>query len=122
MRSLKIIFLVIFALFCTTCVYAQDKPKGASETAQEKASDQAIFNRVTDWFATVGKSSEEKDRILTERKAKRLQQKAERGAQKAARQAERVREETQQGAREGMQGAQEKMQRGIERAQGRQEK
>ena len=51
--------------------------KGASRSAYEHASDQSIFNRIGDWFATVGKSDEEKQKILTERKAARAAKMAE---------------------------------------------
>jgi uncharacterized protein YpmB len=52
------------------------KVKGASAQAMERASENSVFNRVTDWFATVGKSPEEKTLILAERNAKRMSQKS----------------------------------------------
>jgi len=72
-------------------VFAQEtvKKKGASPAAYEHASDQAIFNRVGDWFATIGKSPEEKEAILAERRAKRAAEKAEKEAEKAKKQTEK---------------------------------
>lgn len=82
--------LVIFALaLSVTPAYAAKGRRGASDTAYEHASDEAVFNRVGDWFATVGKSDEEKQAILTERKAKRAKERAEKEAKKAAKQAEK---------------------------------
>ena len=49
----------------------EEGQKGASSRAYEKASSNAIFNRISDWFATLGKSKEEKAKILEERKAAR---------------------------------------------------
>lgn len=81
-------------------LFAQEEAlkKGASATAYEHASDQAIFHRVGDWFATVGKTPEEKEAILMERKAKRAAEKAEKEALKAKRQAE---EKTEEAKKEG---------------------
>jgi len=77
----KITLFLLVACFIASAVYAQDMPKdkarGASEKAYEHASDQSVFHRVSDWFATVGKSKEEKTKILAERKAIRAKQKAE---------------------------------------------
>ena len=54
--------------------------KGASEKAYEHASDQSVFNRIGDWFATLGYNKEEKQQILeqrrNERRKKRLKKKA----------------------------------------------
>lgn len=85
MRKLLALVLACMMVFSATAVFAA---KGASDTAREKASPQAIFNRMTDWFATVGKSEEEKQQILAERKAKRAAKQAEKEAKKAAAQAE----------------------------------
>lgn len=60
--------------------------KGASERAQERASEQSVFNRVGDWFATIGKSKEEKQQIIQQRKAEREAKKAEKRAQKLKKQ------------------------------------
>ena len=52
--------------------YAAKESPGASATAYEHASDEAIFYRVGDWFATLGKSNEEKQAAIAERRARRL--------------------------------------------------
>ncbi|MFC1704180.1 hypothetical protein ACFL1E_05300 [Candidatus Omnitrophota bacterium] len=82
----SICLVVLLALVATgSLVYAQEKDlKGASPKAYEHASDQAVFNRVSDWFATVGKSKEEKVRIRAERKAKRAAEKMKKKANRAA--------------------------------------
>ena len=73
--------MFLFLIFSSNlCLDAKEEQKGANEQAYEHASDNAIFNRVGDWFATVGKSKEEKESILAERKAKRATQKAEKKA------------------------------------------
>lgn len=70
-----IIFLSIF--FISGPLHAADKEKGASDTAYEHASDQAIFHRVGDWFSTIGKNKEEKKIALEERQQARTAKKAE---------------------------------------------
>jgi hypothetical protein len=63
--------------------------KGASQTAMEKASDEAIFHRVGDWFATRGKSPEEAKAIKAERKAQRAAKRAQKEADRAKKEAEK---------------------------------
>jgi len=60
--------------FATASFAAEDDEKGASESAYEHASEKSVFNRMGDWFATVGKSDEEKAKILKEREATRAEQ------------------------------------------------
>ena len=45
---------------------------GASASAYQHASDEAVFNRIGDWFATLGKSGFEKDSILVQRRTARV--------------------------------------------------
>jgi len=106
----KILLFTMIVLLCIASkpLWAQEeKKKGASETAYEHASENAIFNRVSDWFATIGKSKEEKARILEERRLQRAAKRAEkelRKAQKeveeATRREERERERVQERIRE----------------------
>ena len=80
MRKLIACFLVVvFFISGMPAFAAQGGQKGASPRAYERASDEAVFHRIGDWFATRNKSEEEKKAILAERKAKR---KAERMQEK----------------------------------------
>jgi len=101
-------FTVIIALAAfaagATPVFAQ---KGANEKALEHASDQAIFNRVGDWFATIGKNKEEKARIKAERRVKRAAKNAEKKAKQA-------KDELEDDAEE----AKEKIEKGSKKAAG----
>jgi len=74
--------IVVFAIG-TIPAYAQSGRKGASATAMEKASDEAVFHRVGDWFATIGKSPDEKKAIIAQRKADRAAKRAQKKAEKA---------------------------------------
>jgi len=85
--------LLLFVFLETKEVFSAEKgEKGASTQAYEHASENAIFNRVSDWFTTIGKSKEEKEAMIAERKTKRATRRAEKEAQKATRKAERERE------------------------------
>ena len=98
---MKKIFISVLALsfFMTYYpVYAAKDQKGASQKAYEHASENSVFNRVSDWFATVGKSEEEKAKILEERKAKRAAKLAEKEAKKLQVQLE---EDTQEATEQG---------------------
>jgi hypothetical protein len=99
MKKLIMVLLVAAMALTVSPAFSQQKDaRGASATAMEKADDQAIFHRVSDWFATRGKSPEEA-------KAIRASRQAERGAQRAQKEAEK-----QKGA---MQREAEKAQRGM---------
>jgi len=73
--------------------------KGASSKAYEHASENSIFNRVSDWFATVGKSDEEKAKILAERRAKRAAKQTEKEAKKAEKEARKAQKEVEKKAK-----------------------
>ncbi|MFO8052887.1 MAG: hypothetical protein R6U54_02865 [Candidatus Omnitrophota bacterium] len=101
MKKLILVFTALVFLTISAPVFsAEDGKKGASSKAQEQASQQSIFNRVGDWFATVGKSEEKKKKILKERKQKRAQEKAEEKAEKMQRKAEEKAEKAKEKAEE----------------------
>jgi len=90
MRRAIIGFLVLILIASFIPLFAaQGGRKGASDKAYEHASDQAIFHRVGDWFATRGKSDEEKKAIVTERKAKRAAAHVQKEAEKQKRKMEK---------------------------------
>lgn len=86
MKKILSALVIISLIFTALPVFAAQGRKGASDKALEQASDEAIFHRVGDWFATIGKSDEEKKAIIAERKAKRaaarVQEEAERARKK----------------------------------------
>ena len=85
MKKIMVLGLAaMLVLSATVSFAAKDGVKGASAQAYEHADDNAIFNRVGDWFATVGKSDEEKAKIKAERKAERAVKRAEKEAKKQA--------------------------------------
>jgi FKBP-type peptidyl-prolyl cis-trans isomerase len=86
-KTMMLVLTAMLVLFAMPS-FAQEKEKGASAQAYEHADDKAIFNRVGDWFATVGKSDEEKATIKAQRQAERQAKKAEKEAKKAAQEAE----------------------------------
>ena len=87
MGVLALAFAVSMSLGLTGPVQAAEKV--ASPKAFEHASDEAIFHRIGDWFATIGKSEGEKEQILMERKAKRAAKRMEKGAKKAGKEAKK---------------------------------
>ncbi|MFC1805000.1 hypothetical protein ACFLZ3_04150, partial [Candidatus Omnitrophota bacterium] len=84
MKRFTILLLAFsFLMICSSVFAAPKDKKGASAQGYEHASENAVFNRVSDWFATVGKSEEEKAKTLEERKASRAAKRAEQEAKKA---------------------------------------
>ncbi len=87
MRGLVLLGMI---MFLAVPAFAQEADlKGASEQAYENASDKAVFNRVSDWFSTVGKSEEEKEQVLAERKAVRAEKRERKELRKVQKNAER---------------------------------
>lgn len=87
-KFISLLLIVSVVLISIPCIAAQGR-KGASDKAYEHASDEAIFHRVGDWFATRGKSGEEKKAIIAERKAKRAAARAQKKAEKEKRKLEK---------------------------------
>lgn len=85
-----LVFLLISTLFIGILpTFAAQGRKGASDRALERASDEAVFHRVGDWFATRGKTKEEKEAIIAERKTKRAATRAQKEAEKKKKMAEK---------------------------------
>lgn len=102
-----IIIVALMLVFPAVSFGAPEGKKGASDQAYEKASPNAVFHRVGDWFATVGKSDEEKEAIKAQRAAKREVKRLEREAKKATKEAEQAAEEVDKVRQESKQKAQE---------------
>jgi flagellar biosynthesis GTPase FlhF len=82
LKKVTVVLLTIFLLSGTNFGLAQESKgtKGANEKAYEHANENAIFHRVGDWFATLGKSPEEKKKIKAQRKAERQRKRMEKRA------------------------------------------
>lgn len=90
MKKFMSLGLAVMLVFSAAVSFAaKEGVKGASAQAYEHADDEAIFNRVGDWFATVGKSDEEKVKIKAQRKAERKAKKVEKEAQKKVKEAQK---------------------------------
>jgi len=87
--------LILSLLVGASPAFAARTKKGASQKAYASASDEAVFYRVGDWFATVGKSEDEKSAIIAQRKAKRTAQCAQKELEKKKRQAQKEAKKTQ---------------------------
>ena len=82
-RTVAWSFLVFFVM--TAPVYAQ---QGGGVSANGRSPDHAIRPRLGDWFATLGRSDEEKKQIMTKRQAERKSRKAKEKAERAKQEAE----------------------------------
>ena len=87
-RVVKLVVAVSLVLGAAPLYAAKDN-QGASATAYERASDEAIFHRVGDWFATIGKSKEDKQAVIAEHRAKRMAKQAQKELEKQAKTAQR---------------------------------
>jgi predicted ribosome quality control (RQC) complex YloA/Tae2 family protein len=104
MKKVITILLVFVFLAGITPVYSAPGKRGASDKAYEHASDEAVFNRVGDWFATRGKSEEEKQAIVAKRKAKRAVKRARKQAEKQKKRAEKEAKKAQKKIKDRMKG------------------
>ena len=65
--------LLAWLISSSTPVLAVDSGQsGTSMSAHQHASDEAMFTRIGDWFATLGKSGFEKESILVQRRTARV--------------------------------------------------
>jgi Skp family chaperone for outer membrane proteins len=103
----KLSALIIVSLFALTslAIAAPEGEQGAADEALKCANDQAVFNRIPDWFATVGKSAEEKEKIMAEKKALRTQKRADKEAKKAEKQARKEAQKAEKEAEKAMEKA-----------------
>ena len=81
MKKIIALVLVLSFVLAAPAVFAAPQ---AADRALEKASQDSVINRTTDWFATRGKSPEEAKAIIAERRAKRMAARAEKEAKKQA--------------------------------------
>ncbi|MFC1809351.1 hypothetical protein ACFL3D_04440 [Candidatus Omnitrophota bacterium] len=102
MKKLSALIVVGILVLSPLAFAGKGGEKGASDAALEHASDQAIFNRTADWFATIGKSGEEKEAILAERKATRAEKRLQKEAKKAKKQADKEAKRAEKEAEEAM--------------------
>lgn len=79
-KTIGLMLVALLVLSPAVSFAAKDGVKGASAQAYENASDNSVFNRVGDWFATIGKSDEEKAKIKAQRKAERAAKRVEKEA------------------------------------------
>jgi len=93
-KVLALLLILVFALGTIPAFSAPLGQKGASAQALANASDESVFNRVGDWFATRGKSDTEKQQILAERKVKRTAEKVQKEAQRQKKELEKQAKKT----------------------------
>jgi hypothetical protein len=108
MRRILTAVVVVSLVLASIPAFAAQGRRGASDRALERASDEAIFHRVTDWFATRGKPEGEKKAILAERKAKRAAKRAQKEAEKQKRTMEKKARKAQKKMKEKMKGFRKK--------------
>jgi membrane-bound lytic murein transglycosylase B len=85
-----------FCLTAAASFAASEAKQSASPAASQNADDESMLNRMGDWFATMGKSAEEKAKILRERKMKRATERAEKKYRKRQRTTQQSSKEMQQ--------------------------
>jgi len=83
MRKIALL-VVVFMVLTSVPVFAQCASKSA---CSDRAS---IHQKMGDWFATMGKSPEEREQVLAQRESARAEKKAEKKARKEAKQAEKL--------------------------------
>ena len=72
MKKFFSVFFLLAFLFTAapSVIHAEDTAMQVESAYQEVAKD-SFFERLGDWFATLGKSDSEKARIIAERRSKR---------------------------------------------------
>lgn len=107
LAAVSIVFLAL--LFVCPCagVFAQEAADNAQAPVAE-ASKVSFFDNVSDWYATVGKTAEEKEKILQERRDKRAEDQATKACEEAKARAQSAAQDVKARAAEGVATAKEK--------------
>ncbi len=87
---------LVYSVFFSLTVSAQDARSAARIQAYETREKDSLMDKVSDWFATLGKSKEEKDKIREERQAQRRAGQSEEDVKKAAPEQQEISREEQQ--------------------------
>ena len=90
MRNFFIVLLVLSFALTAPVFAAQDAGVGAIAKSADKASQDTWIDQAGDWFATLGKSEEDREFIITQRRADRFAQRVQTEAGAAARDAEKA--------------------------------
>ncbi len=88
-KVLVAIFAVMFVLSAVPS-FAAFEMKGAVAPAVQQAGNESALDKVGDWFATRGKTPEEKTVILNQRRADRAVKEAEKMAKQAQKDMEKM--------------------------------
>ena len=97
MKKLIALILVLSFALAVPAFAAPKDMKAPGTKAVASVGDDSAVDKVGDWFATRGKSSDEKQKILMERKAKRAVEKAQKQADKKAKEMKKQAEKTKKG-------------------------
>lgn len=105
-RGVVVVFLSL--LFACPCgAFAQEAADNAQVPVDE-ASRASFFDNVSDWYATLGKTTEEKEKILQERRDKRAQAQAMKACEEAKAKLQSAAQDAKAKAAEGMATAKQK--------------
>ena len=93
--------MAVCLILVSGVAFADDAGKASvsAEVSVNAIGDESIFVQAGDWFATIGRSKQERARIIDRRREKRAQKqaaKAARKAEKRARKAQRKRQKAQE--------------------------
>lgn len=108
MKTGRIVMWTLLAglISSSTPVLAADGGQsGASVSAYQHASDEAVFTRIGDWFATLGKSGFERDSILVQRRTARVARRTRRAIEHQAKHAEQGLRDVGEGLQRGLNSA-----------------
>ena len=72
----KLFGFAVLSLFLATAVNAYAE-QAAAPVAMPGAGEETVLDQMGDWFATIGKTTEDKQVIITQRKADRAAQRAQ---------------------------------------------
>lgn len=71
MKKLFSMMLVLTLCYSAAPVLAIEDPVMTAESGYQEVSNDSLWNKITDYIATIGKSDSEKARILAERRSER---------------------------------------------------
>jgi len=103
-----VVFVSLFLLSACPSVMLAQEAAGNAQVPAAEASKASFFDNVSDWYATLGKTTEEKEKILQERRDKRAEAQATKACEEAKANLQSAAQDAKAKAAEGMATAKQK--------------
>ncbi|GEM_PF-2318566 len=108
LTAATIVFLALLFGYPCAGVFAQEAADDTQASQGTETSKASFFDNISDWYATLGKTAEEKEKVLQERRDKRAEDQTTKACEEAKAKAQSAAQDVKARAAEGVATAKEK--------------